>query len=94
MATQNTVDIFSRFMAREFDEKSVIAVPTAFQSLFGGPGSETVFSPDANDVDIDIIRGNERISALIPRGSVSRSLGSNQKNMNVEKYTTFSRKYP
>jgi hypothetical protein len=94
MSTPNTVDIFSRYMAMEFDEKEVIAVPTAFQSIFGKPGSETVFSPDANTVDIDIIRGNERTAALIPRGQISRPLGSLQKNMNVEKYTTFSRKYP
>lgn len=94
MATPNTVDLFSRYMAREFDEKEVIAVPTAFQAFFGKPGSETFFSPDANVVDIDIIRGNERTAALIPRGMVSRSLGALQKNQNVEKYTNFSRKYP
>ena len=94
MATPNTVDLFSRFMVEYFDEKEVIAVPTAFQAFFGKPGSETIFSPDSNDVDIDIVRGNEKIAALIPRGSVSRSLGSLQKNQNVENYTSFSRKYP
>lgn len=95
MATPNTVDIFSRFMARKFDEKAAaIGNSTAFQAFFGKDGSETVFSPDSNVVDIDIIRGNERTAALIPRGVVSRSLGSLQKNQNVEKYTSFSRKYP
>lgn len=94
MSTPNTVDIFSRYMAMEFDEKSVIAVPTAFQSIFGGPGSETLFSYDSNVVDIDIIRGNERIAALIPRGTISRPLGDTQKNQNVENYSSFSRKYP
>jgi len=92
--TPNTVDLFSRFMAREFDESEVIAVPTAGQTFFGRAGSQTIFSPDSNDVDIDIIRGNEKIAALIPRGMVSRSLGSNQKNLQAGKYTTFSRKYP
>lgn len=89
-------DLFSRFQAGMFDEKSIISVPTGFQAYFGNPanGSETIFSPDANQVDIDIIRGNERISALIPRGGISRSLGSAQKNLRSEQFSSFSRKYP
>ena len=96
MATPVPQDLFSRFMAGTFDEKSLIGVPTGFQAFFGRPetGAETIFSPDANQVDIDIIRGNEKISALIPRGSVSRSLGSLQKNLRVEQFSSFSRKYP
>jgi len=89
-------DLFSRFQAGMFDEKSIISVPTGFQAYFGNPmnGSETVFSPDANQVDIDIIRGNERISALVPRGGISRSLGANQKNLRSEQFSSFSRKFP
>ena len=96
MATPVPQDIFSRFMAGMFDEKKIIGVPTAFQSFFGRPenGAETIYSPDANQVDIDIIRGNERIAALIPRGTVSNSLGSLQKGQRVERFSTFSRKYP
>lgn len=94
MSTPNPVDSFSRYMAEVFDEKQVIAVPTAFQAFFGKAGSETIYSPDSNDVDIDIVRGNERIAALIPRDSVSRPLGSTQKNQNAENYSSFSRKYP
>jgi len=94
--TPNAVDPFSRFMAEMFDEKEIVSVPTAGQAFFGAPetGGQTIFSPDANAVDIDIIRGNERIAALIPRGTVSRTLGSKQKNTNVERHSTFSRKYP
>ncbi len=90
------VDSFSRFMVEMFDEKDIISVPTAFQAFFGNPaaGGQTVFSENSNDVDIDIIRGNERTSALIPRGMISRPLGSLQKNLNVENYSSFSRKYP
>ena len=90
------VDSFSRFMVEMFDEKDIISVPTAFQAFFGNPasGGQTIFSNNSLDVDIDIIRGNEKTSALIPRGMVSRPLGSLQKNLNVEKYTSFSRKYP
>ena len=96
MYTPVPQDLFSRFMAGAFDEKKIIGVTTGFQAFFGRPenGSETIFSPDANAVDIDIIRGNERLAALIPRGTVSRSLGSTQKNMRSEQMSSFSRKYP
>lgn len=95
-ATPNNQDLFSRFMVSAFDEKKIIGVPTAFQSFFGRPetGSETVFSSDSATVDIDIIRGNERLAALIPRGSVGRSMGSAQKNLRSEQMSSFSRKYP
>jgi hypothetical protein len=94
--TPNPVDPFSRYMAELFDEKQIIGVPTAFQQFFGNPanGSQTLFSPNANAVDIDIIRGNEKVAALIHRGQNSRDLGTIQKNVNVEKFTNFSRKYP
>jgi hypothetical protein len=83
-------------MADLFDDKQIISVPTGFQAFFGNPANaaQTLFSPDSNVVDIDIIRGNERIAALIPRGLVSRPLGSLQKNQKAENYSSFSRKYP
>lgn len=94
--TPTAMDGFSRFMVGMFDEKDVIGVTTGFQAFFGNPaaGSRTIFSPDANAVDIDIIRGNEKTAALIPRGTVSQPLGSTNKSQNVEKYSSFSRKYP
>ena len=96
MSTPTAVDTFSRFMANMFDDKSLITIAKGFQAFFGRPetGAQTVFSPNANDVDIDIIRGNKKTAALIPRGMISRPLGSSQENLNVEKYSTFSRKYP
>ena len=96
MSTPAPQDLFSRFQAGMFDEKKIIGVPTAFQAFFGNPanGSETIFSPDANQIDIDIIRANERVGALIPRGGISRSVGSLQKNLRSEQYSSFSRKYP
>ena len=95
-STPNPADAFSRFMAGVFDEKKLIGVPTGFQAFFGRAesGSETLFSPDANTVDIDIVKGNEKIAALIPRGTVSRPLGSRQKNAAAGKMYTFSRKFP
>jgi len=96
MSTPVPQDIFSRFMVGAFDERQIIAVSTGFQAFFGRPetGAKTLFSPDSSLVDIDIIRGNERIAALIPRGNIGRSMGSTQKNLRVEQFSSFSRKYP
>lgn len=90
------VDPYSRFMVDLYDEKQEIGVPTAFGAFFGRPetGGKTLYSPDASVVEIDIIRGNERIAALIPRGAISRPLGPTQKNLNVQKFSSFSRRFP
>ena len=96
MTTPATQDLFTRFMVEAFDDREIIAAPTAWQAFFGSPLSmgKTIFSPDKNDVDIDIIRGNEKTAALIPRGTISRPLGSKQSDMQGGKFTAFSRKYP
>ena len=89
-------DIFSRAMVDMFDETDIIGAPTGFQAFFGRPetGAKTLFSPDASVVEIDIMRGNEKIAALVPRGTVSRPLNSPQLNTQVEKFSSFSRRYP
>lgn len=94
--TPQPIDSFSRFMANTFDERQFISVPTGFQAFFGNPaaGGMTHYSPDAGAVDIDIIRGNKKTAALIPRGIVSRTLGGTQQDMQGGKRTTFSRKFP
>lgn len=94
--TPNAVDSFSRYMTEMFNELEMISVPTGFQCFFGRPetGAKTLFSPDASVVDIDIMRGNKKTAALIPRGTISRLLGSANKNLNTENYSSFSRKYP
>ena len=96
MTTPATQDLFTRFMVEAFDDREIIAAPTAWQAFFGSPLSmgKTIFSPDKSDVDIDIIRGNEKTAALIPRGTISRPLGSTQADMQGGKMTAFSRKYP
>lgn len=92
----NNVDLFTRVMAEMFDEKELISVPTAGQVFFGNPAnaSRTIFCPDSNAIDIDIIKSGKTIAALIPRGMVARPLGSLQKNIETQKFTTFSRKFP
>lgn len=96
MTTPATQDLMTRFMAEVFDDRATMPVSTGLQAFFGNPmaGGRTIYSPDANTVDIDIIRGNEKIAALIPRGTVSRPLGSLQKNLADGKFSTFARKYP
>jgi len=93
--TPLATDQYSRVMVSAFDEKQIVGVPTAFQSFFGRPetGAKTVFSPNADVVEIDIMRANERIAALINRGGNGRSI-SGQKNLSTQNYTTFSRVYP
>lgn len=90
------MDLFSRYMVGAFDEAKLIGVSTGFQAFFGRPetGAETLFSPDANAVDIDIIRGDERLAALIQRGAYGDSLGSLNKSRRDGKFTEISRKYP
>jgi hypothetical protein len=89
-------DPYSRLMVESYDDREMISVSTGFQAWFGRPetGSKTVYSPDSNVVEIDIVRGNKRVSTLGPRGMISRSLGDNYKSLNVNRYSTFSRKYP
>jgi len=96
LTTPNTVDQYSRYMATKFDEKDQIWNPTGWLSIFGRPetGALTRYSPNSLDVDIDIIRANEKIAAMVPRGTVSRKLGATQKNTLSQRYSTFSRTFP
>lgn len=101
MATPILLDFFSRQMAPLFDEKQVIQVDTVGQSLFGNPanGSQTIFSPDQNAVDFEVVRGNERTASMVPRGSNGRFVGSAgatqpHADLQVGQETYFSRKYP
>ena len=93
--TPQTTDFYSRVMVELFNEKAVIGVPTGFQAFFGRPENEskTVFSPDANVVDIDIMRGNEKTAALIQRGSDGRNIDS-PSSTNEQKFSSFSRVFP
>lgn len=88
------IDEYARFMVDAFDERQIIGVSTLFQAFFGRPenGSKTLFSPDSAVVDIDIVRGNERLAALIPRGINTRVLDN--PNTTQTRFTTQSRVYP
>ena len=90
------LDNFSRFMAELFDERDFIAVPTGGLAFFGRSEANGVtgFSPDAEILDQEIIRGNEKSATLVARGTVSRLLGPNQRNANDVNSTSVARKYP
>lgn len=93
--TPNATDLYSRFMVGGFDEREFIGVPTGMQAYFGNPanGSRTIFSNSSLLIDIDILRGNEKLAKMIQRGANSRPL-SLQLNTNEQKFSTFSRLYP
>jgi len=94
MGTPLAVDQYSRYMASLFDGRDIIGVSTVGQSFFGRPehGSRTIYSPDAKVVEIDIIRGSERVAALIQRGTTSKHLDN--KDTQTQNFTSFSRVYP
>ena len=95
MSTPLAVDQFTRYMADLFDDRDVIGVPSAFKSFFGRPetGARTVYADDASSIEIDVLRGNERLAALIHRGESGRKI-SGQKNTKEQNFTNFVRKFP
>lgn len=94
--TPLALDTYARFFTDAFDDRKIISVSTVFQRFFGRPetGAKTLFSPDSAVVDIDIIRGNERLAMLIHRGANGRDIGTGQANTIQQKYSTISRVYP
>ena len=72
MATQVTQGLYHRMVLDAFNEKDYVGLPTGFQSLFGRPesGSKSIFDAETLEFDIDIVRANERIGALVPRGTM------------------------
>ena len=97
MAAPGTLDVLSRFMADNFDESLILNEPCAFQRVFGRPeagNSFTHFSPNANDLDIEITRADEKTAAVVPRGTMASFVGTNFGLVQVGQSTFFSRKYP
>ena len=86
---------YGRYMDAYWDERDLIDVATGFQAIIAKlAGRDPLFSDDASVVDIDIIRGNERTSKLVPRGPVARSIGSSLESLNEQKFTEVNRAYP
>lgn len=97
VTTPNSPDIYQAYMVKAWDERDSTRVPLGFQSIFGRPetGATTLFSDDAEEVDIDVIRANgERTAKLVLRGGISRSMGDQQQALHNEKYTAKQRVFP
>lgn len=92
--TPNPMDSFSRMMAAKFDERPIQSVPAGFLAFFGVPGmSQTLYSDDAETVDIDIVRANGmKLAAMVHRGMSSDP--SDVANITDQKFSAFSRKWP
>jgi len=88
-------DNFTKLWAMSFDERDVVAVPTAFQSFFGSnvSGGKSIFSDNQLQVDIDIIRASERLAATITRGSDS-SADKKGENASGIQSSSFGRVFP
>ena len=94
MPAPQSMDILARFMADSFDEQQILNEPLAFQSVFGRKetNSFTLISPNANDLDIEITRADEKTAGLVPRGTLAEFLTT--PNVQIGQSTFFSRKYP
>lgn len=88
--TPSSVDGFSRYFANAFNENEIISVYTAFLAIFSR--RRPIIRTDADVVDIDIIRGNEKTAKFILRGTVGEYL--KEKAVGTGKYSNFSRKFP
>jgi len=86
--------IYTRSMAPVYDEHSQIMNGNMFQALFNGPNSYTLFSPDKNTVDVDIIRGDKDIAKFKIRGTNAGAKGQNEAAGQVHKYTSQAMAYP
>lgn len=97
MTSPNAVGLYSRIMAEAIDEAQLLSNSTAFQSFFGNPsfgGSQTIYAPFADVIDIDIERANgEPVAALIQRGfNGGENIGKNDNQ--IGKFSTISRLFP
>lgn len=93
-ATPIVVDTYQRVMAPAFDERDNIGVSTVFQTMFNGPNSKTIFSPNAEDVTLDVIRGSEKTAKLRVRGSGADDTGDDAKNTIQQRFSRFDRVFP
>lgn len=89
-STPSAVDGFSRYFARGFDETQIIAVTSVFLAMFSR--RRPIIRTDAEVVDIDIRRGNEKAGKFIVRGTVGEYLAN--KATGTGKYSSFTRKFP
>jgi len=94
MANPIVVDTYQRVMAPAFDERDIIGNSTVFQTMFSRAGGSTIYSPNAEDVTLDVIRGNEKTAKLRVRGSGAEDSGDDQKSTIQQRFSRFDRVFP
>jgi len=96
MATPQTLDVLSRYLANGFREADYLNQPSAGQRYFGRgtTNSFTHFSPNANDFDFEITRNDEKTAALVARSGEGPSASLSTPMGQLGQSTWFSRKYP
>lgn len=87
-------DIYSKVMAPLFDEKKIIAPSTVYQNFFNSPNGVTIYAPSSTQINIDIIRGNEKTAKLKVRGLNSIPTGPTQTTQLHQRYTNIARLFP
>lgn len=84
-------DPFSRVFVESFNENDIISIPTAFQALW--KNGTVRYNESASVVDIDVKRGNEKIAALVKRGTMG-GINIGHERAQAGKFTTFTRLFP
>lgn len=97
MANETLVaqQIFSRLMVANIDTRRIKKAPCLFQSLFGGQagnGGGTMYVPDSEVVEFDVVKGTRLLATPVHRGHVSRPLN---KAVHVSgNFTSLARTFP
>lgn len=93
MATPTVIGTESRFFTGLFDDRKKIKASTAMLAFF--TQGETAISMFAEDFDDNVIRGNKKIAAMVPReGSITRQLGTGVDTQKPGPFSKFSRRFP
>ena len=88
----NAVQNYTRLMAPVFTDLETIPVFTLFQTIIATSPGQTIIEVDANAIDIDIQRGNKKLSVYIPRGSDAINVGLDRALL--EKFTSDTKLFP
>jgi len=86
--------VYKRMMDGLFDERDYVSLPTGFQSFFGrlGGGTSTYEAQDI-EIDVDIVRANERMAQMLPRGQFSHDIDPKKYAMQ-ELFSTRTFRFP
>jgi len=85
----------TRSLAPLFSDKKGLHIPKIWLCFAGRGEGSTIYSPYADEVQYDIVRGKRQISKLVKRSEVTnRLLGPGQKNLGLGEFTEVARSFP